>query len=219
MNRLFLVLLTLLALAGPLVAQTSTDLGEGARIVKESSNTYTFRWWGRTGRTYFVRSSPDLFTWVWLTDIVSGAGQIVDPPLGFSTSSDKYFMRLKYTDLPTNDPANADFDGDGISNADELSRNLDPLTDAINRDSDGDGLPDDWERFWFNGSLTHNGAGNDDPDGFTNAEEFQFGLNPTVDDSVTAVPELSYDALGRLETAGAVTYSYDAEGNIETAAN
>ena len=217
MNRFLLILSALLALAEPILAQTSTDLGEGARIVKESSNTYTFRWWGQTGRTYFVRSSPDLFTWVWLTDIVSGAGKIVTPPIGFSTTSDRYFMRLKYTNQLTDDPANSDFDGDGVSNADELSRNLDPLTDASNRDLDGDGLPDDWERFWFTVTTSHNGS---EPggDGFTVAEKFKFGLNPTVtNESVTSAKDLSYDALGRLQTAGAVTYSYDAEGNIQTA--
>jgi hypothetical protein len=218
MKRTILILTSFLVSVNFTSAQLATDPNEGLWMTQDSPGAFTARWYGRIGRTYFIQTTTDLLSaWIYKTEVEPGENLVI--PYGFTASSDKYFLRLKYTDIPTNDPADADFDGDGISNIDELNAGLDPLTELSNRDLDGDGLPDDWERFWFNGSLTHNGAGHDDPDGFTNAEEFQFGLNPNVDDSVTAVPELSYDALGRLETAGAVTYSYDAEGNIETAAN
>ena len=217
MKRLIFAAIHLLSLGSAAIAQTAADPNEGARLTLDGTNTFTFKWYGRLGRTYFIQTSLDLISWTYLPQIRPGANLVI--PYGLSSTGDRFYLRLRYPypDIPTDDPANSDFDSDGVGNADELSRSLDPLS-YVN--SDGDGLPDDWERFWFAGSLAHTGAGNDDLDAFTNAEEFLFGLNPNADDSVTAAAkDLSYDALGRLQTAGAVTYSYDAEGNIETAGN
>jgi len=214
MKRTIFTFFGFVALAGFLRGQTATDPNEGARLFQDSANTYTFKWWGRAGQTYFIQTSPDLFTWVFLNEIEPGENLII--PYGFTSTADKFFVRVKYTDQPTDDRFNSDFDGDGISNADELSAGSDPLS---NVDSDTDGLPDDWEKFWFSGSLLRDGTGDNDSDGFTDKEEFLFGLNPNADDSATSAKDLSYDALGRLQTAGAVTYTYDAEGNIETAAD
>lgn len=214
MKHAVLIALWVLTLLNVGVAQLATDPNEGLWIKRDAPGIYTMRWYGRLGHTYFVQQSSDLLIWTYRTDIEAGLNLVI--PYGFTASSDRFFVRLKHTDIPTNDPLNADFDHDGISNIDELSHGLDPFS---NTDSDGDGLPDDWERFYF-GNLLKDGTLDSDGDGFTDKEEFLLGLNPTVDDSVAAsLPELSYDALGRLQTAGAVTYSYDAEGNIVTAGN
>lgn len=213
MKRAILVLLLLLVFTDFAVAQLATDPNEGSWITRDSPGFYTMRWFGRMGRTYFIQESLDLFTWTYRTDIEAGQNLVI--PYGHQTSSDKFFLRLRYAypDIPTDDPANSDFDGDGVSNADELSRGLNPLS---NVDLIGNGLPDDWEMFYFH-DLTHTGTQDSDGDGFTNAEELLFGLNPIVDDSSATAKDLSYDALGRLQTAGSVTYTYDEEGNINAA--
>src|SRR5262249_40681849 len=48
-------------------------------------------------------------------------------------------------------------------------------------DVDGDGMDDAWESQYF-GNLSQTGTGDYDVDGMTNAEEYNYGFNPTVDD-------------------------------------
>ena len=74
----------------------------------------------------------------------------------------------------------ADWDGDGLTNAEEQSQG----TNMNNADSDGDGLPDGWE---VNNGLspTNGGDANGDPDGdgLTNAQEYAQGTNPNNADT------------------------------------
>jgi len=66
----------------------------------------------------------------------------------------------------------ADWDGDGLTNAEEQNHG----TDMNNGDSDNDGLPDGWEV--ANGlNPTNGGDANADPDGdgLTNAQEYARG--------------------------------------------
>ena len=136
MKRAILIISSLLTLPGAVMAQTTTDPNEGARLIQDSPNTYTFKWWGRTGRTYFIQTSSDLLSWVYLNEIEPGQNLII--PYGFASSGGRFFLRLRYSDIPTDNPAAADFDGDGLSNAAELLLGTDPLV----ADSDGDGLSD-----------------------------------------------------------------------------
>lgn len=134
---LFLVL-TLLGLAP---AQTATDLNEGLGVTKNSTpGAFTLSWWGKAGRTYFIQQSDDLINWNYVPVIESGAEATTQ--WGFSTTATSSFFRLQHTDIPTSNPNTADFDGDGVSNLNELQAGLDPFHFA---DSDNDGLPDDWE--------------------------------------------------------------------------
>lgn len=74
----------------------------------------------------------------------------------------------------------ADWDGDGLTNAEEQNHG----TNMNNADSDGDGLPDGWEV--SNGlSPTNGGDANGDPDGdgLTNSQEYARGTNPNNADT------------------------------------
>ncbi|DAC11125.1 MAG TPA: hypothetical protein D7I09_01580, partial [Candidatus Poseidoniales archaeon] len=74
----------------------------------------------------------------------------------------------------------ADWDGDGLTNAEEQSQG----TNMNNADSDGDGLPDGWEV--ANGlNPTSGGDANADPDGdgLSNAAEYAKGTNPNNSDT------------------------------------
>ena len=78
------------------------------------------------------------------------------------------------------DDGGADWDGDGLTNAEEQ----DAGTDMNNPDTDNDGLPDGWEVAY---GLNPNSAGdaNADPDGdgLTNAQEYAAGTNPNAADT------------------------------------
>jgi len=98
----------------------------------------TLSWEGKPGRTYFVQHSDDLRIWLYREDIWSGdGGPEAD---GFDCSGPRLFVRLRFSDIPTANPALADFDLDGASNSQEL---VELGTDPLDPDTDGDGLADD----------------------------------------------------------------------------
>ena len=126
MKRVFHLILLLLAGTFGGFAQSSTDLEEGNRLsVDPSTGINTFSWWGRAGRTYFIQQSDDLLNWSYAPLIESGTDQVIS--WSFSSTAQKYFLKLRYTDMPTSDPLSADFDGDGVSNWDEVQQGGDPF--------------------------------------------------------------------------------------------
>jgi len=148
MKKLLLVLLSVVAFAGVsvLISQTANDLNEGSRVEWDGTNQiWRFKWWGKSGRTYFIQHSEDLINWNWVPVVESGAGAVKE--WGFTSTGDKFFLRLQYTDESAADPETADFDGDGIGSLLELQQGSSPLE---NLDTDNNGLPDDWELFWDN---------------------------------------------------------------------
>ena len=72
---------------------------------------------------------------------------------------------------------NADNDGDGLTNAQELTAGTDPL----NPDTDGDGMPDGWEVSYSLNPLDPTDAGKPSKanDGLTNLQEYLGGTDPT----------------------------------------
>ncbi|MEO7101167.1 MAG: hypothetical protein ABI162_17575 [Luteolibacter sp.] len=72
------------------------------------------------------------------------------------------------------DPTGDD-DGDGLTNAQELTLGTNPN----NPDADGDGMPDGWEvSNDLNPLDAGDGTGDPDNDGLTNLQEYQAGTNP-----------------------------------------
>ena len=143
MNRRLLILIAFVGMACGGLAQTVSPPNEGSRLSHNASTgIYTLYWWGSSGNTYFVQHSEDLIHWIYFSDILPGANAILGE--NFQTNAERFYVRLKISPFPTTDPFNDDFDGDAISNQDELALSLDPL-DA---DTDGDQLPDGWEIAW-----------------------------------------------------------------------
>jgi len=122
----------------PLLAQDASEFNEGSKVEWDDTNEiWRFKWWGKAGRTYFIQHSDDLLEpWQWVPMIESGDDSIKE--WGFTTTGDRFFVRLKYTDATTVDPENDDFDGDGLSNMQELQLGTDPLK----ADTNGDGISD-----------------------------------------------------------------------------
>jgi len=140
MKKLFVSFAILQVLLLGSFAQTPDELNEGSKLEIDGVNgIYRFKWWGRAGRTYFIQHSEDLMVWNWVPVVESGNDEVKE--WGFTTTGTKFFTRLKYTDQATADPEGDDFDGDGVSNLDEVQQGLSPF----NVDSDGDGMPDGYE--------------------------------------------------------------------------
>ena len=176
--RLLLFSLLVFACLGTVArAQTSTDPNEGCQLSQDSTTgAYTFSWWGRAGRTYFIQQSDDLVTWTYLPVIESGTEQVIQ--WSFTSNQPQFFLRLKYSDIPTDDPFDADFDGDGISNWNELLQGTDPLVANF----DNNGLPSDWEAFYGIAPGTDPNS-MPDGDGMTLLQKYQQGIVPGKKDN------------------------------------
>ena len=119
---------------------SDTHHTEPVLLVSElSADHYHLDWNGSLGNTYFVEYSSDLKTWHYMPVVKSGAGEALQ--YDFSSFKKKLYMRLRYTDDPTSDAEQADFDGDSITNWDEI-RNGGLGTNPFVSDSDGNGILD-----------------------------------------------------------------------------
>lgn len=165
--------------ASPNGEPTAGDLNEGLRVTLDpSTGAFHLAWWGRAGRTYFIQSSEDLQGWTYFSEIRTGANAVI--PYGFTTAAARLFFRLRSIDQTATDPMSADFDDDGLTNAQEFAAGTDPL----NSDTEGDGIPDGWEV--AHGFDPRNGAdanADRDGDGLTNLQEYQHGTNVDVPDN------------------------------------
>jgi len=154
---------------------------------------YTFDWNGQDQRSYFIQWSTDLEDFNYFPTIRSGTGNPLSH--GFDSSAPKMFLRLKYTDVPfIGDVNDADFDGDNISNFDEIKiggSQTDPLLfstagDGVSdffSDSDGNGLADGWELLHNDVVGLFSADGDADGDGLSNLGEFTAGTDPNLGDT------------------------------------
>ena len=154
---------------------------------------YTFDWNGQDQRSYFIQWSTDLEGFNYFPTIRSGTGNPLSH--GFDSSASRFFLRLKYTDLPfSGDVNDADFDNDNISNFDEIKiggSQTDPflfstagngISDFFS-DSDGNGLADGWELLHNNEVGLFSADGDADGDGLTDLGEFTAGTDPNRGDT------------------------------------
>ena len=124
----FLIFLVCVAaiFVSPTFGQSPSDENAGSRLEVDSTNQILrFKWWGRAGKTYFLQHSDDLMIWNWVPVVEVGADAVKE--YGFTTTGDKFFVRLKIIQTPQEEPSTADSDGDGVSNILELQQGSDPL--------------------------------------------------------------------------------------------
>ncbi len=144
LRRSFFLAVGLAVQLSSATAQGPDDPNEGVNVSYDAADsTWTFSWWGRMGRSYFIQHSEDLIHWSYWDVIEQGQDQVIG--YEFTNTWERSYLRLKYLDEPASDPETADFDGDGLGNFVELLLGLDPFdpdTDddlALDGDGDADG--------------------------------------------------------------------------------
>ncbi len=148
MNRALAFLIAAMIGMVGIVSAVPVEPHSPITIARGVGYSYTLSWRGLPGYTYFIQTSlnaaPD--SWKYAPVIEFGVGDPLNGHVwGFSSTEPRVFVRLRYTDAPVTggDPDSADFDGDGISNLDEVVlHGTDPL---LIEDTDGDGLTDKQE--------------------------------------------------------------------------
>lgn len=195
-----------------------------ASFTQASADFWNLDWQGVDGRTYFIQTSVDLLHWEYEPTMTFGTG-LWHTELGADSS--KYFVRLHYTDNSSattlQEAKDADFDHDGIPNLYEIQTvGSDPFDkNSAGGDTDSDGLPDGWEMFHFGGLDIADPDEALQPDGLTNKDKADLGLNPNTDYSAANATQpgtYSYDPVGRLTgvtaPVGGGSYTPDEEGNL-----
>ncbi len=97
---------------------------------------------------------------------------------GGATNTDRFFLRLIFTDDPEAPVMRTDFNGTGFSTWEEIQLGTDPF---VWEDTAGNGLPDVWELNYFQTTGVDPEA-DYDGDGQTNLEEYLAGTDPTQRD-------------------------------------
>ena len=178
--RLFLILIFSLFCTIPPLSAQGNGIDQTSEVVSVGNDKF-LRWFGHAGRTYFIQvSDPNdhLNEWTWAPIIETGNDE--DISYEVDGTADKGFFRLKYSDQPTTDPDNDDFDSDTISNIDEVSYyNSDPL----DSDTDNDGMPDGYEANYYFDLNFDEGGYDYDGDGLTNLGEYNAGTEPYDSDT------------------------------------
>jgi hypothetical protein len=148
-------------------------------------------WQGHIGRSYFLQvsdPSSHLEKWFWAPIIEAGG----DAEISYEVNgtAELGFFRIHHTDQvpgPGETLDSADFDGDGISNFNEISPSIGIATHPLDPDTDHDGLLDGWERAHGldpdDSAGINGGDGDPDHDGLTNQEEQALGTDPNNSDS------------------------------------
>ena len=135
MIRSLLIVLALAAAPLPVLAQSASAPNFGLSVSYDRANAlYTFKWWGEAGKSYQVKYSVDLTTWISLQAIVQGQGRVES--LTYPGSDSRWFLRVEKIADPL------DIDGDGMADSWELAHFPSLTLAAIlpGADADGDGV-------------------------------------------------------------------------------
>ncbi len=227
MNSFSRILIACTALACPAGA-TEPEPQPEVEFKKGLGGFWDVDFEGAGGRTFFIQWSTNLSAWSYAMTMDFGESPVthhINPG-----GAPKFFVRLVYEDFDWVDDLEsaelADFDSDGIPNLFEIEElGSDPLDRESNGgDSNSNGLSDGWERYYFNGLGIADPNAALQPDGLTNREKSELGLDPGVDYShanAAHPTRYTYDAAGRLTgvtaPVAAASFSLDPEGNITSA--
>lgn len=175
MKLIRLSLLILVSGLSALSAQTN-GIDQTLEIVTAPTGEKLLQWQAKAGRSYFLQVSDPadhLNKWYWYPLIESGSGQSISHEIEATT--DKRFFRLHYTEQTATDLDNADFDGDGLTNLEEITPVIRSGTIAARSIGGGSSTP--------NSTQTNPLDGDTDDDGTNDGNERDNGSDPTNPDS------------------------------------
>ena len=207
--------LMMLVMATTAFGQTASDLGEGLRAELTGTPGVTaIKWWGKAGRTYFVQSSETLLPDSWQFMPVVEAGTNAVHTWNLQTSAERMFVRLVFTDQAfSGSAADADFDGDGLSNLLETAA-VGPRSNPLAADTDDDGFSDSVE--WGAGFNPVSGTSNPDASLVNGGIALEFAVVDTWDHvqwrKQTSSPPVTYQTVADYGPGG----DYDVSSWQET---
>jgi hypothetical protein len=135
---------------------------------------YTLSWPSKSSHVYFLQQSDNLIDWTWGSFNLAEEDKVEEQSI--YTDKSLAFFRLQYTEFSNTNSSlllSGDFDGDLLSNYDEISTYLALGLDPLKSDSDGNGIND--------------GLEDADSDSQNNAFEFAQGRLPTVADTDVSI--------------------------------
>jgi len=134
----FLILINIFLLQ--LWPAKATVTQEEPFLAVSSTDICTINWESVVGRTYLIQYSFDLKLWDYLPLLQEGTGNQIS--YWFQCGAPQVYLRLEHTDLPTGgNTFDADFDGDGYSNIDELLSGTSPFIFTPGAENPGGGNP------------------------------------------------------------------------------
>lgn len=166
MNTKLLFLITLFGATYSGLTQGQQDPNAGSRLSYDATNgVYALQWYGSAGTYYTVHWTQNLLApWNDFPGAVQGLGAVAR--FGISTNATGLFFCLKQ---------DADTDGDGLSDAQEVAMGTNPN----NPDSDGDGIFDGLEVTLGRNPAVPDVFGDSDGDGIIDRTEILTGTDLT----------------------------------------
>jgi RHS repeat-associated protein len=157
-------------------------------LAPEGPGSWNLQWQGVEQRTYFVQYSRDLVTWTYSPVIRHGPGPQEYEMAAAAAAGLYVRLKYPNEDRmgSLEEARNADFDGDGIPNWREIEElDADPFdVMSVGPDGDGDGMPDAWELArGLDPADPADAAGDPDHDDLSNLGEFRAQTNPAYFDS------------------------------------
>ena len=124
--------------------------GESLRLDLKPANTelnqWTLSWDTETNFVYYIEQSEDHSNWYYVSYYLAEEAAAVEETL--ATGENRLFFRVRFTEFTSDNTSpllTDDFDGDLLSNYDEINTYSFMGLDPLNSDSDGNGINDGLE--------------------------------------------------------------------------
>lgn len=162
------------------------DVAIWRRALSPAEITHLYRLGSSGGTVLPAPSDTNIIsvarTWAARDDAgFTASGQQAITVIGASADSDGDSLGDYLENVIGTDPNNADTDGDGLSDGQEINTHR---SDPLGADADFDGIPDGWEvAHGLNPLDVLDGAKDIDGDGFSSFDEYMMGFDPNTSDA------------------------------------